>query len=405
MLVQLPLEILEHIFLYCDVEDKHNVALCSKELNTIMEPLLWNTVYIRSDLLNATWQKDLLRKFRHTRSLDMHFGKNYEIFFSSHHTKQSSTSPAANFNLTRVLGAIDRNQLTKFSVSYLNCDDIFKYIMDTLWFVERIDLVGVQLTEKAWKSLPSGLRRLSFGRLCNVTDGIIKEIMERCQLKKLECDLDFFDRTGISDKLSNESLHHISKVESIEDLSIFLCIPPTVDITCLSKMHNLTSLNLSGNIPLLDAKNFMFQICQNLQRLEVLVLSSVRVTDESFCNIHMLSSLVKLSILTMDCLSACSIFHYLKLISTLQELEFDGWTFKELALDKEMMKDERKEELYKDIRVLNHLKKLSKITVSCFDEYDISQIIIEGLCERRKWIHQYGNYVHTFYNAFCRPRQ
>merc|ERR1712180_148762 len=114
----------------------------------------------------------------------------------------------------------------------------------------------------------------------------------------------------------------------------------------------------------------MFQICKNLQQLQVLVLGCFQLTDESFSKIHMLSSLEKLSIDTMDYLGACSIFHYIKSISTLRELFFDGWTFKELSFGEELT-DERKQELYGDIRVLNQLPKLSKITVDCHDNFDI----------------------------------
>ena len=61
--------------------------------------------------------------------------------------------------------------------------------------------------------------------------------------------------------------------------------------------------------------------------------------------------------------------------------------------------EERKQEMYIDIRVLNQVPKLSKITVDCHDHADISQVVVEGLCERRRWIHQYQDYVHTFYKA------
>merc|ERR1711973_145756 len=104
----------------------------------------------------------------------------------------------------------------------------------------------------------------------------------------------------------------------------------------------------------------------------------------------------------MDHLVPCSIFHYIKLSSSLRELAFDGWTFKGLSFEEDLT-EERKEELYEDIRVLNQLPNLTKITVDCHDDFDISRTIVEGLCERRNWIHQYQDYVHLFYKAIYQP--
>ena len=53
----------------------------------------------------------------------------------------------------------------------------------------------------------------------------------------------------------------------------------------------------------------------------------------------------------------------------------------------EELRDERRQEICNGVRILNQLPKLSKITVDRYDDYDISQVVVEGLCERRKWIH------------------
>ena len=98
----------------------------------------------------------------------------------------------------------------------------------------------------------------------------------------------------------------------------------------------------------------------------------------------MLCSLTKLSIGGIP-LVASSIFHYIKSHGTLRELGFDSRNFLELLLGEELT-DERKQEMYNDSRVLNQVPKLSKIIVDCHHDGDISQMIVEGLCERKKWI-------------------
>ena len=62
----------------------------------------------------------------------------------------------------------------------------------------------------------------------------------------------------------------------------------------------------------------------------------------------------------------------------------------------EELRDERRQEICNGVRILNQLPKLSKITVDRYDDYDISQVVVEGLCERRKWIHQLSDYVKAF---------
>ena len=128
-------------------------------------------------------------------------------------------------------------------------------------------------------------------------------------------------------------------------------------------------------------------------------MDGLHLTDESFSKVHLLTRLKKLTIESIKYISACSIFHYIKKVSSLSEFSFDGSSFVELALDD--LTDERRQEMHSDIRALNSLPKLSKITVDVHDEgCDISGVIVEGLCGKRKWLHQYQDYLHTFYKVF-----
>ena len=104
------------------------------------------------------------------------------------------------------------------------------------------------MTEKAWKSIPGGLTDLGLisrkhRAFCNVTDKVLKEILEKNQLDSLECELDLY-RKGISGK----SLEQISKMESIRELRIELYIPPPLSLSCLANLRNLRRLDLQGKI-------------------------------------------------------------------------------------------------------------------------------------------------------------
>ena len=225
--------------------------------------------------------------------------------------------------------------------------------MKRLTSIKRLYLVGLQLTEKAWKSIPGGLTDLGLISrkhrvFCNVTDKVLKEILEKNQLDSLECELDLY-RRGISGK----SLEQISKMESIRELRIELYIPPALNFSCLINLRNLKRLDLEGKIYPLTCSGFMTQICRNLQQLEILTLSGLEVVDEEFSEIHLLSNLTKLSIYKMGSLFSCHIFHYLKSVDTLRDLCFDGWTFPELTLSyAEYLTDDWKNEMCKDITSL-----------------------------------------------------
>ena len=110
----------------------------------------------------------------------------------------------------------------------------------------------------------------------------------------------------------------------------------------------------------------------------------------------------------MPSLRACRIFHFLKNVHTLRELCFDGYTFPKLmdiytrrCTVGYIMSDTQKREICEDIAVLNQLLNLRKIEVECADVYcDISPLIVQGLCKKKKWIHQYKDNIHTFVNIF-----
>ena len=77
----------------------------------------------------------------------------------------------------------------------------------------------------------------------------------------------------------------------------------------------------------------------------------------------------------------------LKSIDTLRELCFNGWTFPELTLshaEYEYLTDDRKNEICEDIAALNQAPNLKKIEVDWRDDFDISQMIVKGLCKEKK---------------------
>ena len=192
---------------------------------------------------------------------------------------------------------------------------------------------------------------------CNITDKALKEILEKSQLGGFECELDLFQKG-----LSEESLHQISKVESVTELKIKLYLPPPFNLCWIVNLRNLKSLDLKGKTFPVEGDKLVIQICQNLQQLQTLTLGGLRVVDASFTEIHLLSNLTKLSIYKMPSLRACRIFHYIKNVHTLRELCFDGYTFPKLMdiytrryTAAYIMSDARRKEICEDIAVLNQL--------------------------------------------------
>ena len=398
MLTKLPNEILEHIMLYCESVDRYTVARCSKHLNTVMEPFIWEAIYITTNLLTNRWDDSLFNKFRHAKTMKISLSDVPKSPPRGREFKRNLTMILDNIQPSQLIEAIIEICASTRSVSSRN----FIQIMKRLTSIKRLDLIALQLTEKAWKSIPGGLTHLGLishspHAFCNVTDKVLKEILGRSQLDSFECELDLYQKG-----LSGESLQQISKVGSITELRIELYIPPPLSLHWLANLRNLRSLDLRGKIYPLEGRGFMLQICRNLQQLEILTLGGLELADESFSEIHLLSNLTKLSIYTMGSLFACHIFHYLKSADTLRELCFDGWTFPELALSyAEYMTDDRKDEICEDIAALNQLPNLRKIEVDCHDDFDISQMVVEGLCKEKKWIHQYEDYIHTFVNTLA----
>ena len=280
MLTKLPNEILEHIMLYCEGVDRYTAARCSKHLNTIMEPFIWEAVYITTNLLTNRWDDSLFNKFRHAKTMKIDIS-----------IPKSPPRPRGEFerNLTMILDNIQPPQLIEAFINISSptrglCSKNFIQIMKRLTSIKRLDLIGLQLTEKAWKSIPGGLTHLGLISdtfctvvdkglatrvFCNVTDKVLEEILGRSQLDSFECELDLCLKG-----LSGESLQQISKVRSITELKIRLYTPPPLQrglsLQCLANLRNLRSLDIRGQIYPLAGRGFMLQICRNLQQLEIL---------------------------------------------------------------------------------------------------------------------------------------
>ena len=70
MLAKLPNEILERIMFYCKGVDRYATARCSKHLNTVMEPFMWEAIYITTNLLTKMgWDDSLFNKFGHVKKM------------------------------------------------------------------------------------------------------------------------------------------------------------------------------------------------------------------------------------------------------------------------------------------------------------------------------------------------
>ena len=106
MLAKLPNEILEHIMFYCKMVDKYATARCSKHFNTIMEPFMWEAIYITPNLLIKTWNNDsLFNKFRHVKKMkiSLHLPRSRTTRRYAAHPKESKRIQR---NLAKILDNI-----------------------------------------------------------------------------------------------------------------------------------------------------------------------------------------------------------------------------------------------------------------------------------------------------------
>ena len=114
MLTKIPNEILEHIMLYCESVDRYAAARCSRHLNTVMEPTIWETIYITTNLLINRWDDSLFNKFRHTKTIKINLS---DVAVSPHGVEFER-------NLAMILDNIQPSQL----IQAIIVDHINRYI-------------------------------------------------------------------------------------------------------------------------------------------------------------------------------------------------------------------------------------------------------------------------------------
>ena len=166
MLAKLPNEILKNIMFYCKMVDKCAIAQCSKHLNTIMEPFTWETIYITPNLLTQAWDDDsLFNKFRHARKMkiNLHLPRSITTRRYSAYTKECCKRIQR--NLANILDNIHSSRLTEAIIQIyaptrkVSTENFIK-IMEKLTSLKRLDLIGLEMTKKAWKSIPNELVHL-----------------------------------------------------------------------------------------------------------------------------------------------------------------------------------------------------------------------------------------------------
>merc|ERR1711962_1176125 len=72
MLITLPVELLQHVFSYCDSCDLLNLSCCSRCYKDVLEPFVWQSVSIplrEIQQKHFTKKKNRAAKLRHVRTL------------------------------------------------------------------------------------------------------------------------------------------------------------------------------------------------------------------------------------------------------------------------------------------------------------------------------------------------
>ena len=112
LLTKLPNEILENILFYCKMVDKCAIARCSKHFNTVMEPFMWEAIYITTNLLTKTWDDvSLFNKFRHVKKMKINLHLPKLLSTRRYAAPYSKARKRIKRNLTNVLDNIQPSRL------------------------------------------------------------------------------------------------------------------------------------------------------------------------------------------------------------------------------------------------------------------------------------------------------
>ena len=224
MLSKFPLEIVERISSYCEVQDIINASCCSKEYQTLFESILWQHVQIPLLKLTESCLPDsAFKNMHHTTSLTLYHKK---------HAKELHFG----YNLAKLLHHIVPSKLVMLHLhESMPSGSTFIILMEELGFLQELELDNVSLKNK-WSDAICGISlKCLILHNCDITDVKIKELLERNKLlKKLELKQ--------CPHLSNQCLEIISVVVSTLTDFRFNCSVDPIDIDDHSEVLSIRGL-------------------------------------------------------------------------------------------------------------------------------------------------------------------
>jgi len=368
---------LDHIFLYCSVKDKLNVACCNKAHCSLLKPWLWGCVAVPVFKLEELTQP--LENLKHTSMLKID-GTCDEVYRDNWDFEDEWQAQAALKNsvekgllLAKILSYCNPSHVTSLETTAMDTIGL-NYSLDVLCHINQLKLASFE--GECGQKIKKYLLQLEELELVDCSEecvrSILKELVGGNNLMKLKINA-----------LSKKNLTFVNEFVCLRylDLSPLDSQNSTYNFTTLT---NLTCLGLHAKI----STDALKGLCRSLTNLKKLDLSSSTFADEGLERISCLSSLLYLS------LSHCK-----DITVTCLDYLVDPLPLKKLTISSDLTRAMTKKNFIPSVSNLNKLTSLKEVYVESHKNHPAEVILMKSLCGNGKWQLQYDipkmNFIFT----------
>jgi len=269
IILELPVELREHIFDYCSMDDLQNLSCANKRYYHCVRHLLWREIEIpwKSIQKESVLPKNMerLKLTQHINFSDADDGNGFVTTPSKWVHVQSG--------FKKILRTCNRNKLTSLKICGLAADNGVKTACTMLTNLTELWLSGCQYpTIIAWKTL-------------STTESLRKLIVEDCRIFNAGisalCDSQFLTELGIHrcQLITDPCMESIGKMRQLKKLSIRNNRNITIKgMRCLARLRNLNRLQLEYNDVDTDGNPCLSQLTFSLDRVDRMGAHRLNVT-------------------------------------------------------------------------------------------------------------------------------
>ena len=246
----LPQELLEVILNFCDAKDVRQVVCCSKQMYSLVTPILWQCVTIPLTSLSREEIKGLgnvenLKYTTHLRICDVEEYTDPEV------------DEMDEFDLVRRIGkngfrrGLDNGLILGMLLRYCNperitflevdmCGDSLEFVLEHLCYIKSLSLYSNAVTNISFKDRFANLEELKLNCPA-ITDAAFEDLMSGKRLRKL-------DLTNCQ-HLADDVFSCLSQQKDLDHLHVHAWVgDKTYSIKPICSLINLTYLSLAARI-------------------------------------------------------------------------------------------------------------------------------------------------------------